>query len=56
MISNHLARGFDTVLMRYLPQLLCFEVKPSYMYTKADYMRLLVNSSHERPPSVAYEE
>ena len=39
------ARGFDTVLMRYLPQLLCFEVKPSYMYTKADYMRLLVNSS-----------
>ncbi len=45
MISNHLARGFDTVLMRYLPQLLCFEVKPSYMYTRADYIRLLVNSS-----------
>jgi hypothetical protein len=45
MISNHLARGFDTVLMRYLPQLLCFEVKPSYTYKKADYMRLLVNSS-----------
>ena len=44
MISN-LARGFDTVLMRYLPQLLCFEVKPSSMYTKADYIRLLVNSS-----------
>jgi len=39
------ARGFDTVLRRYLPQLLCFEVKPSYMYTKSDYMRLLVNSS-----------
>jgi Transposase DDE domain len=45
MISNHLARGFDTVLMRYLPQLLCFEVKPSYLYTKSDYMRLLVNSA-----------
>jgi hypothetical protein len=43
--SNLLARGFDTVLMRYLPQLLCFEVKPSSMYTKSDYMRLLVNSS-----------
>lgn len=44
MITN-LARGFDTVLMRYLPSLLCFEVKPSFMYTRADYMRLLVNSS-----------
>lgn len=32
-------------MMRYLPQLLCFEVKPSYMYTKSDYIRLLVNSS-----------
>jgi hypothetical protein len=45
MITNLLARGFDTVLTRYLPPLLCFEVKPSYMYTKADYIRLLVNSS-----------
>jgi len=45
MISNHLSRGFDTVLRRYLPQLLCFEVKPSYLYTREDYMRLLVNSS-----------
>jgi Transposase DDE domain len=45
MITNLLARGYDTVLMRYLPPLLCFEVKPSYMYTKADYIRLLVNSS-----------
>ena len=44
MISN-LARGFDTILMRYLPQLLCFEVKPSCLYRKADYLRLLVNSS-----------
>lgn len=44
MITN-LARGFDTVLMRYLPPLLCFEVKPSYVYAKTDYMRLLVNSS-----------
>lgn len=44
MVTN-LARGFDTVLIRYLPQLLCFEVKPSYLYTKGDYMRLLVNSS-----------
>ena len=42
---NKLARGFDTVLMRYLPQLLCFEVKPSSVYAKVDYMRLLVNSS-----------
>jgi hypothetical protein len=40
-----LARGFDTVMMLYLPQLLCFEVKPSYLYTRSDYMRLLVNSS-----------
>src|ERR1700674_4627327 len=45
MITNHLARGFDTVLGRYLPQLLCFEVKPTYTYTRADYIRLLVNSS-----------
>lgn len=44
MVTN-LARGFDTVLRRYLPQLLCFEVKPSYTYAKSDYMRLLVNSS-----------
>jgi len=44
-MSNKLARGFDTVLMRYLPQLLCFEVKPSSTYAKSDYMRLLVNSS-----------
>lgn len=44
MVTN-LARGFDTVLLRYLPQLLCFEVKPSYLYAKSDYMRLLVNSS-----------
>src|SRR3989442_4471614 len=44
MITN-LARGFDTVLMRYLPHLLCFEVKPSFLYTREDYMRLLVNSS-----------
>src|SRR5438132_12390428 len=43
--SNLLARGFDTVLRRYLPKLLCFEVKPSYTYTRSDYMRLLVNSS-----------
>jgi hypothetical protein len=39
------ARGFDTVLRRYLPKLLCFEVKPSYVYARDDYMRLLVNSS-----------
>jgi putative transposase len=44
-MTNKLARGFDPVLMRYLPQLLCFEVKPSSMYTKSDYMRLVVNSS-----------
>jgi hypothetical protein len=31
--------------MRYLPQLLCFEVKPHSTYTKGDYMRLLVNAS-----------
>src|SRR5437867_8749787 len=43
--SNLLARGFDTVLRRYLPKLLCFEVKPSYTYARGDYMRLLVNSS-----------
>src|SRR5437016_4343211 len=43
--SNLLARGFDTVLRRDLPRLLCFEVKPSYVYARGDYMRLLVNSS-----------
>ncbi len=43
--SNLSARGFDTVLRRYVPKLLCFEVKPSYSYKKSDYMRLLVNSS-----------
>jgi hypothetical protein len=44
-MTNKLARGFDTVLMRYLPQLFCFEVKPSSTYRKSDYIRLLVNSS-----------
>jgi hypothetical protein len=39
------ARGFDTVMRRYLPKLLGFEVKPSYTYAKSDNMRLLVNSS-----------
>ena len=45
LMTNKLARGFDTVLMRYLSQLLCFEVKPSSLYRKSDYIRLLVNSS-----------
>ncbi len=45
MTNNPLARGFDTVLIRYLPQLLCFEVKPNSLYAKSDYMRLLVNSA-----------
>ena len=44
MVTN-LARGFDAVLLRYLPQLLCFEVNPSYLYAKMDHMGLLVNSS-----------
>jgi len=44
-MSSKLARGFDIVLMRYVPQLLCFEVKPTSTYMKEDYMRLLVNAS-----------
>lgn len=40
-----LARGFDTVMMRYLPQLRCFEGKPSCPHMKWDHIRLLINSS-----------
>jgi len=31
--------------MRYLPQLLCFEVKPNSVYPKMDYISLLVKAS-----------
>ena len=32
-------------MMRYLPQLLCFEVKPISIYQKTDYISLLVKAS-----------
>lgn len=43
--QSGLAHGFNLVLMRYLPQLFCFEVKARSLYSKADYISLLVNAS-----------
>jgi hypothetical protein len=45
LMTNELAHGFDPVLMRYLPELMCFEVKPNSVYPKADYISLLVKAS-----------
>jgi len=41
------ARAFllNPVLMRYLPGLLCSEVKPNSIYSKTDYISLLVKTS-----------
>lgn len=44
-MTTELAHGFDTFLMRYLPQLLCSEVKPNSIYGKTDYISLLVKAS-----------
>lgn len=44
-MSSELAHGFDPILMRYLPELLCFEVKPNSIYPKMDYISLLVKAS-----------
>lgn len=44
-MSNELAHGFDPVLMRYLPELMCFEVKPNSVYPKLDYISLVVKAS-----------
>ncbi len=44
-MTTELAHGFDPILMRYLPQLLCFEVKPNSVYPKMDYISLLVKAS-----------
>ncbi len=44
-MTNELAHGFDPILMRYLPELLCFEVKPNSVYPKLDYISLLVKAS-----------
>ncbi len=44
-MSSELAHGFDPILMRYLPELLCFEVKPNSVYQKMDYISLLVKAS-----------
>jgi hypothetical protein len=40
-----LARGFDSMLMKCLPELFCSEVKPSSIYSKRDYISLLVKAS-----------
>jgi len=45
LMTNELAHGFDPILMRYLPELLCFEVKPNSIYPKMDYISLLVKAS-----------
>ncbi|MDG7016604.1 MAG: transposase [Nitrososphaerota archaeon] len=45
MTNELLAHGFNPVLMRYLPELLCFEVKPYPVYPKLDYISLLVKAS-----------
>ena len=37
--------GFNLTLMRYLPELFGFEVKPRSRYEKSDYISLLVNAS-----------
>jgi hypothetical protein len=44
-MTTELAHGFDPILMRYLPQSLCFEVKPNSIYPKMDYISLLVKAS-----------
>ena len=40
-----LAHGFDSILMKYLPELLCSEVKPDSIYSKMGYISLLVKAS-----------
>ena len=44
-MTNELAHGFDPILMRYLPELMRFEVKPNSVYPKRDYISLLVKAS-----------
>lgn len=38
-MSNELAHGFDPILIRYLPELLSFRVKPNSVYPNMDYGR-----------------
>jgi hypothetical protein len=45
MTNELLAHGFDPILMRYLPELMRFEVKPNSVYPKMDYISLLVKAS-----------
>jgi hypothetical protein len=45
MSNELLAHGFDPILMRYLPELLRFEVKPNSVYPKLDYISLVVKAS-----------
>ncbi len=40
-----LKHGFNPTLMRYLPGLFAFEVKPRSQYEKTDYISLLVNAT-----------
>jgi len=45
LMYSELVNGFDLILMRYLPELLGSEVKPNSIYTKMDYISLLVKAS-----------
>lgn len=48
MTTNHetvLAHGFDSILMKHLPQLFCFEVKLNSVHAKQDYISLLVKAA-----------
>jgi hypothetical protein len=45
MTNEILAHGFDSMLMKYLPRLFCFEVKLNSIYCKQDYISLLVKAS-----------
>ncbi len=45
MGNEILARGFDSILMKHLPELFCFEVKLNSVYYKRDYISLLVKAS-----------
>ena len=45
MTNEILAHGFDSILMKHLPKLFCFEVKLNSLYHKQDYISLLVKAS-----------
>jgi len=45
MFDQRLTQGFSSLLMKYLPKLFCFEVKPDSLYARTDFISLLVNAS-----------